>query len=44
MPDEHRLIRHALVLHRGDPDCGVARLYSLMVERDLFGPIQLVRN
>jgi predicted DNA-binding WGR domain protein len=44
MPDEHWLIRHALVLHRGDPDCGVARFYSLTVERDLFGTIQLVRN
>ena len=44
MPDEHWLIRHALVPHRGDPDRGVARFYSLMVERDRFGTIRLVRN
>jgi predicted DNA-binding WGR domain protein len=33
-----------LVLHKVDPDRGVARFYSLMVERDLFGTIRLVRN
>ena len=44
MPDERSPIQHALVLRRVDPDRGVARFYSLMVERDLFGTIRLVRN
>jgi predicted DNA-binding WGR domain protein len=34
----------ALVLRRGDPDRSIAQFYSLMVERDLFGTIRLVRN
>ena len=42
--DEHSPIRHVLVLRRIDPDQGMARFYSLMVERDLFGTIRLVRN
>jgi predicted DNA-binding WGR domain protein len=33
-----------LVLRRIEPDQGVARFYSLMVGRDLFGAIRLVRN
>jgi predicted DNA-binding WGR domain protein len=33
-----------LVLRRVDPEQRVARLYSLMVERDLFGTIRLVRS
>jgi predicted DNA-binding WGR domain protein len=33
-----------LVLHRRDPERHVARFYSLMIERDLFGRIVLVRN
>jgi predicted DNA-binding WGR domain protein len=33
-----------LVLHRIDPEQGVRRFYSLMIERDLFGTIRLVRN
>jgi predicted DNA-binding WGR domain protein len=37
-------IKHHLVLHRIDPDQGVARFYSLMIERDLFGRVVLVRN
>jgi predicted DNA-binding WGR domain protein len=37
-------IQHAVVLHRVDPDRRMARFYSLMVERDLFGTIRLVRN
>jgi predicted DNA-binding WGR domain protein len=37
-------IQHALVLHRIDPDRHVARFYSLMIERDLFGTITLVRS
>jgi predicted DNA-binding WGR domain protein len=32
------------VLHRIDPEQGVRRFYSLMIERDLFGTIRLVRN
>jgi predicted DNA-binding WGR domain protein len=44
MPDERSPIQHALVLRRVDPDQGIARFYSLMVERDLFGTIRLVRN
>jgi predicted DNA-binding WGR domain protein len=45
MPDELRSpIRHHLVLHRIDPEQGVRRFYSLMIERDLFGVVVLVRN
>jgi predicted DNA-binding WGR domain protein len=33
-----------LVLHRTSPGKGVARFYSLMIRRDLFGRIVLVRN
>jgi predicted DNA-binding WGR domain protein len=31
-------------LRRIDPDLRMARFYSLMVERDLFGAVRLVRN
>jgi len=31
------------VLHRIDPEQGTRRFYSLMIERDLFGQIRLVR-
>jgi predicted DNA-binding WGR domain protein len=45
MPDELRSpIKHHLVLHRIDPEQGVRRFYSLMIERDLFGTVRLVRN
>ena len=45
MPDELRSpIKHHLVLHRRDPEQRVARFYSLMIERDLFGTVRLVRN
>jgi len=45
MPDELRSpIQHHLVLHRIDPEQGVRRFYSLMIERDLFGGVVLVRN
>jgi predicted DNA-binding WGR domain protein len=44
MPDERSPIRHHLVLHRIDPEQGVRRFYGLMIERDLFGTIRLVRN
>jgi predicted DNA-binding WGR domain protein len=42
--DKRSPVQHAVVLHRVEPDRGVARFYSLMVERDLFGTIRLVRN
>ncbi|WP_245439884.1 WGR domain-containing protein [Microvirga aerophila] len=32
------------MLHRIDPEQGVRRFYSLMIERDLFGTVRLVRN
>src|SRR5215218_2805601 len=45
MPDELRSpIKHHLVLHRIDPEKGIRRFYSLMIERDLFGTVRLVRN
>jgi predicted DNA-binding WGR domain protein len=44
MPDARSPIQHHLVLHRVDPEQGVARFYSLMIERDLFGTIRLVRS
>jgi predicted DNA-binding WGR domain protein len=45
VPDELRSpIKHHLVLHRIDPEQGIRRFYSLMIERDLFGTIRLVRN
>jgi predicted DNA-binding WGR domain protein len=42
--DERSPIQHALVLRRVDPDRRMARFYSLIVERDLFGTIRLVRT
>jgi predicted DNA-binding WGR domain protein len=45
MSDELRSpIQHHLVLHRSDPEQGIRRFYSLMIERDLFGTVRLVRN
>jgi hypothetical protein len=44
MPDARSPIRHHLVLYRRDLEQGQARFFSLMVERDLFGTIRLVRN
>jgi predicted DNA-binding WGR domain protein len=45
MPDDLRSpIKHHLVLHRIDPEQGIRRFYSLMIERNLFGTIRLVRN
>ena len=32
------------MLHRIDPEQGIWRFYSLMIERDLFGTVRLVRN
>ena len=37
-------IKHHIVLHRIDPEQGIRRYYSLMIERDLFGRVVLVRN
>jgi predicted DNA-binding WGR domain protein len=44
MPDARSPIRHHLVLYRREPEQGRARFFSLMIERDLFGTIRLVRN
>jgi predicted DNA-binding WGR domain protein len=44
VPDARSPIQHHLVLHRIEPEQGVRRFYSLMIERDLFGTIRLVRN
>ena len=44
MPDARSPIRHHLVLYRRDREQGRARFFSLMIERDLFGTIRLVRN
>jgi predicted DNA-binding WGR domain protein len=45
MPDELRSpIKYHLVLHRRDPEQGIRRFYSLMLERDLFGTVRPVRN
>ena len=41
---ERSPIEHHLVLHRIDPEQGIRRFYSLMIERDLFGTVRLVRN
>ena len=32
------------MLRRIDPEQGMARFYSLMIERDLFGTVRLVRH
>jgi predicted DNA-binding WGR domain protein len=32
------------MLHRIEPEQGVRRFYSLIIERDLFGTVRLVRN
>jgi predicted DNA-binding WGR domain protein len=43
MPDDLRSpIKHHLVLHRNDPEQGIRRFHSLMIERDLFGTVRLV--
>lgn len=45
MHDELRSpIKHHLVLHRIGPEQGIRRFYSLMIERDLFGTVRLVRH
>jgi predicted DNA-binding WGR domain protein len=37
-------IKDHLVLLRTDPEQGIRRFYFLMIERDLFGAVRLVRN
>ena len=37
-------IEHVLFLRRVDPETNVARFYALMIERDLFGHVVLVRR
>jgi predicted DNA-binding WGR domain protein len=37
-------VRRAVFLRRVDPESGAARFYSVVVERDLFGQIVLVRS
>jgi predicted DNA-binding WGR domain protein len=44
MDDERFPIQFHLVLHWIDPEQGVGRFYSLMIESDLFGTVRLVRN
>ena len=44
MDEERSTIRHTLVLRRVEPERNVARFYALMIERDLFGHVVLVRH
>jgi hypothetical protein len=45
MPDDLRSpIKHHLVPHRIDPEQGLRRFYSLMIKRDLFGTVRLMRK
>lgn len=44
MADARSPIQYHLVLHRIDLEQGVSRFYSLIIERDLFGTVRLVRN
>jgi predicted DNA-binding WGR domain protein len=45
MDEDVSPIRHTLVLRRVEPERNVARFfYALMIERDLFGRIVLVRH
>ena len=44
MDEEVSTIQHVLVLRRVDPETNVHRFYALMIERDLFGRIVLVRH
>jgi predicted DNA-binding WGR domain protein len=37
-------ICRAVILRRVEPDKRMARFYNLMIERDLFGTVRLVRN
>ena len=42
--DESSTIQHTLVLRRLEPAQNVTRFYALMIERDLFGRVVLVRH
>jgi len=42
--DTHSPVQYHLVLHRIEPEQDIRRFYSLMIERDLFGTIRLVRH
>ena len=42
--DERSPVQHQVVLHRIDPEQGIQRFYSLMIERDPLGTVCLVRN
>ena len=44
MNHERSPIQHHLVLHRIDSEQGIRHFYSLMIERNLFGTVRLVRN
>jgi len=44
MDEEVSTIRHVLVLRRIEPERNLVRFYALMIERDLFGHIVLVRR
>jgi predicted DNA-binding WGR domain protein len=44
MPDDRSPVRRAVILRRIEPELNVARFYALMIERDLFGTVRLVRN
>ena len=44
MNEERSPIQHVLVLRRTVPERNVARFYALMIERDLFGRIVLIRH
>ena len=44
MPDPLSPIQRTVMLRRIDPEHGMARYYSLMIERDLFGTVRLVCN
>ena len=43
MPDKRSPIRRAVILRRVDPELRIAQFYSLLIERDLFGEVRLVR-
>ncbi len=44
MPDPLSPIQRTVMLRRIDPEHGMARFYSLMIERDPFGTVHLVRH
>ena len=44
MPDDRSPVRRAVILRRIEPELNVARFYALMIERDLFGTVRLIRN